>query len=386
MGKKHHYVPRFYLKRFAIDRANPRQLRLFSIPSGIYVPNASLYNQCHRSRFYGRTNEIEDALSVLEGRFAAALRIIDNTGELPKRTSQEYADLLLFVGFQWMRTGRAADDLADQVDKLAKTLLSEVADRNEMEDIKDSIETVRVGYDDPVLISMARSGKMAMCIADLKTHIVEAGDGIEFVTSDHPIQPYNIYCEGVDWTGVTGAVSTGLMVFVPISPSRCLLFYDGSVYKVGKPNTGRTVVTNADDSFSINALQFVGAEGNVYCSGDMGSAYFGRLAARYQKARGTPHVVVKGFQDADDPMRSLVMNYHPMPNLRLSLSFVSVRRNARKKPMRERAQSYRMSIVPPDPFDPTETWEEAIREGIQIEHDRSRGSWVSLNLIQRSVR
>jgi hypothetical protein len=118
----------------------------------------------------------------------------------------------------------------------------------------------------------------------------------------------------------------------------------------------------------------------------MGQDYFEYLHQRYEKARGVLRIIVKEFQDADDPMKSLIMNYPRMPNLNLDISFISIRRNARRMPLHERAQSYRMSIIPPDPFDPNETWEAAVKEGLRTEQDRESGHWISRRMIERSVR
>jgi hypothetical protein len=386
MGKRHHYVPQFYLRYFAIDRNNPRQIKLFNIQSDLYIPRGSLSKQCYRNRFY-KTDEFENLISLFEKRFSDVIGKIEESENTPQESSGEYLDLLYFVAMQWLRTPRAVNDFSDEIDKFAKTALSELAERNNMESsMRQAIERVQVSFEDPVLLSIKHFGRMAMCLSDLKMHLLVASSGLEFITSDHPVQTYNIYCEGVDWIGVTGSLSTGLLVFIPLSPHRCLLLYDREIYKVDKPGIDQTIIENETDMSSINALQFVGAESNLYCSSDLGSNYFKALKRRYQRARNTPRSIVKNFRNPNDSTRSFLLSYHPMPKLGFSLSFLSVLRKARKVEVFERAQKHRIPFLPPDPFDPDETLEDAIREAIQVKQDLASERNRLVPLVEKSVR
>jgi hypothetical protein len=78
-NKRHHYVPRFYLKRFSPDE---RYLSLYNIKRKIVIPNAKLYEQCAKNYFYGKTPEAEKALGGAEGEIANLFRMIDQA-QLP---------------------------------------------------------------------------------------------------------------------------------------------------------------------------------------------------------------------------------------------------------------------------------------------------------------
>lgn len=55
-NKKHHYVPRFYLKQFS---SKPNRINIYNIKQKIFIEDAGLKNQCYKNRFYGADNELE---------------------------------------------------------------------------------------------------------------------------------------------------------------------------------------------------------------------------------------------------------------------------------------------------------------------------------------
>ena len=80
-NKKHHYVPRFYLKNFSCDS---RSISLFNIKAQKIVAEASLKSQCYRDYFYGKEPTIEKALGDMEviaaqiTRFIAQLKLLQS--------------------------------------------------------------------------------------------------------------------------------------------------------------------------------------------------------------------------------------------------------------------------------------------------------------------
>ena len=79
-NKKHHYVPRFYLKRFA---RNGNSLNLYNFRLARSIPDVNLKNQCYRDYMYGKEGDQEQCLSQLEGAFAQLLRYMLPSGYLP---------------------------------------------------------------------------------------------------------------------------------------------------------------------------------------------------------------------------------------------------------------------------------------------------------------
>lgn len=375
MGKKQHYVPRLYLRRFAIDVESPSQIRLFHIRSSKYVQEAKLYNQCYKNYFYGKSNVVENYLGNWEGKFASMFREIDEATAL---SEELFSTIALFIGMQWTRTTSAAHRIDRQTGLVKKGILAESLrlDTNlslDPELIESQIERMNFGHEDPVLFSLKMFAKMAVCISDLKARILTASPKHEFITSDNPVVPYNKYCEGVDWTGVTGAMSAGLMIFLPLSPRKCLLLYDAQVYKVGSALGSSTTVFRKNDIDVINALQYVGADNNLYFSSDIGESYFKGLVSKYEQARLSGEERMDIFPDAGDSYKSVVGVFSRMPRLNLKLSFVTIKKKASKVSLTERAQSYRSTATPPDPLNPSEGWTYTQEEGPRVLLDRGTG-------------
>lgn len=343
---------------------------MVGVDRDLFVPSASLADQAYRRRFYGATDEVEDALSILEGRWAKLLRMIDRSDAIPN-TGQDLSDLLLFVAFQALRTERSANEMAASFDKFAKSIVAETVRRNGNEEMRAGLDLVRVSVSDPVLFLLTGVGKAAMCLADLGRRLLTTTPDHPFVTSDHPVQLYNLYCQGIRFVGITGFVSTGLLVFVPLSPKRCLLLFDRAVYKLGHTRAEATsdapLTLAPDDVDAINFLQYVGAHTCVYGSEGLQKPDAERLRQRATPSRTLPRTVVQHFEDPGQADRSFVVTKHLSPDLRLNPAFVSVRRNARRVPLHERAQSQRMDVIPPDPFNPEETWEQALTDAAEAD-------------------
>lgn len=67
--KKHHYVPRFYLKRFSINNEG-KFIGLYNHKSKIFIQKAPIKHHACESYLYGRDDEIEIELAKLENKVA----------------------------------------------------------------------------------------------------------------------------------------------------------------------------------------------------------------------------------------------------------------------------------------------------------------------------
>jgi hypothetical protein len=162
-----------------------------------------------------------------------------------------------------------------------------------------------------------------------------------FLTSDNPAFKYNQYCEGVRFVGVTGAKSKGLQVFLPLAPDMTLLLYDAAVYKVGSRRARGVVIANNQDVWALNRLQFVSAQDNVLFSEWELASSCKTLAQSVARARAASGPRVTKAYNVDNDRDVLLHQYSAMPQLDLKLSFVSVRKDARRIPLIERGQLFR---------------------------------------------
>lgn len=121
--RKHHYVPRFYLRKFAA--IGGRSIHLFTVPSGRNVLNASLRNQCYSLRFYGDSPIIEHALAGIEGAASTVFHDILTTKRLPAPGSPHHYTLMAFTMIQRRRTQMSAVTTDAMTDKMLKTAYRE---------------------------------------------------------------------------------------------------------------------------------------------------------------------------------------------------------------------------------------------------------------------
>src|SRR6476660_7461177 len=93
-NKKHHFVPRFYLRRFSPDG---KSINLYNIPSRRRILHANLRNQCYRDYFYGKLPVIENAVAGIEAEAAEVFRKIDQFQSLPPPFSTDHITLLTYI-------------------------------------------------------------------------------------------------------------------------------------------------------------------------------------------------------------------------------------------------------------------------------------------------
>jgi hypothetical protein len=100
LSKRHHFLPQFYLRRFA---SQPKRITVFNLRRRALITGASIRDQCYKRRFHVH-QELEDGLSALESDFAPLVDAIVSKGSVPRRESPQHASLLHFVALQMLRT------------------------------------------------------------------------------------------------------------------------------------------------------------------------------------------------------------------------------------------------------------------------------------------
>ena len=104
--RKHHFVPRFYLRAF---QSEPERIHLYNLKRSLPVENAGLRGQCYRSKFYGSGDDTENHLAKLESCIAPILQSIISRSTLPPLGSEDCLTLLSFVAMQILRTPTSAE-------------------------------------------------------------------------------------------------------------------------------------------------------------------------------------------------------------------------------------------------------------------------------------
>ena len=339
MKRRHHFVPRFYLQRF---ESTPRCINIYNLGRERVIEGASLRDQCHRHRLYGSA-KVEDAFADLEGSIAPVLANIVGTLQAPDARTQEHHALLAFVALQLLRTPAHAARALEATTRMAHVAFAGAPPPGFTGSERQSLQ-----------IALRTFPAMVAALDDLGMHVVEAPTGHAFMTSDNPVFRYNTYCEGIKWLGVTGAVCRGLQVFLPLSPRVALMLVDGWVYKMGDSRAAASSTARPQDVESLNLIQLISAQHNVYFSTRPDDTHLRDLAAPARKLRAARVQRVQVAYQVDDDKSQLLHMHEQMPNIQLRLSFVRLRRAARRVPLLQRPSRTRkaVSMLPELPVPP----------------------------------
>jgi hypothetical protein len=287
--KKHHYVPRFYLKLFS---ENGRSINLFNIQSQRFVVDGNLKKQCYRDYFYGQDLRIEKALSYVEGEMSRILSTIQFDCRLPYRNSEDYLTFLFHLLMQHERTVYSVDAYEDRLGRLMKHLL--IPKMGELNLPADYLGKIKVTKKN---LAAYLVGTVIPCyplLLDMDWKILRVTGECEFITSDNPVVYYNQFLSFRKQVSNTGLAIKGLQIFFPISPSFLVIVYDGGVYRVGSRTCDVIDVLN-DDIKQLNRLQFVSALDNVYFYNKSYQATQGfRDASRYRRIQKSSLKVYPG--------------------------------------------------------------------------------------------
>jgi hypothetical protein len=347
--KNHHFVPQFYLRAFSNDG---RRIHVYNLKHRKPIQHASLRHQCFRHHLHGKTDDLETALSEVENVLAPLVRAVIDTSSLPPENSPDYVHLLLFVALQMVRTTRSAEKSELGIDKMFKQTLRHDPDFKDVDMASFSVrsENPVVGHLTLLLEPAIKS------ILDLSMYIICAGPNQTFITSDNPVFKYNQYMQGVKGLGVTGHITRGLQIFVPLSPKHLLLLTDSSIYRINSHKNSRMVFKLPDsDITKLNMMQIHSAEENLYFSDWSQEPYVQSLVSRAIQHRIEDPIRVEEFFDTEDERHSLIAQYEQMPNLQLRTSFMRVHDFANRIKLQERISNpkirYRFNpaaVLPPE--------------------------------------
>lgn len=277
-NKKHHYVPRFYLKRFAL---NGRSVNLYNFRLARPIPDANLKNQCYRDYMYGKGGKQEQYLSQLEGAFAQLLRCMLPSGYLPPPMSPDHESLCILTLLQYARTAYTSDAMDEMTDGMWKAILSK-----DPRVSNETLEKVRIVNNDPANFAVAIMLRLYHLMMDLQYKLLAAAPGSEFITSDNPVVMYNQLMEFERFGSSTGLASKGLQIFFPLSPTNMLCFYDSGVYACEPRRESYITVPSKRDMDQLNALQAVSALENVYYASPAANIFrCVEIGSRYRRVR-----------------------------------------------------------------------------------------------------
>ena len=306
--RQHHYVPRFYLARFA---SKPKRINVYNLRRTLAKEDVSLREQCKKPNFYG-DHDTEKALSILE---SSAAVCIDRETSQPSKTPPK--ELLEFVAIQYLRTPA----FAKTMDEMSKKLFGSITDRMPEEERIKAMDSL-MQLDEMPVFNLTLKDEVVEDFKDLKLAVISQPEAV-FITSDNPGYFYNQYCEQVQGRGKNGTRQRGLQIFMPLSPRHYLLLYDGNTYDYVKSQS-----TSESDIYSLNGLQVVSADANLYFADWAQLSQVETLIADMARLRISDPEVLQRFVSDDNRNGELLHSYVGAPNLGLNLSFLRIKKRA----------------------------------------------------------
>jgi hypothetical protein len=326
--KNHHFVPQFYFRRFSSDE---RSICALTKTAGALIEKASIKSQASRDNFYGSA-EIESALGDIEGACSATLRNLETLNNPMRLDAADFSNLLLHLSLQRTRTLSARENMQPIQDNLIRTF-AEAA----LRDSKDLDEETRaellenlphlgadpVGFQrDLMRIAVETTG----ALGDLLPIMLINRTSRPFIFSDAPVIYYNALCKNVRNRGVLGVNVPGLLVFLPLSASKCLMLADAANYKVLRVRDGSVPLRELRDVAALNKLQIHAASNCVYF-GEFKYAKYVQALWQEEKHRIRPHLgVVREIPTYDPNTRAhtgkVLHGFEPQLPFPLSLSFL----------------------------------------------------------------
>ncbi|MCK5608723.1 DUF4238 domain-containing protein [Candidatus Pacearchaeota archaeon] len=291
-NKKQHFVPRFYLRNFASDKAQ-KQINLYSFSSSRLIRQIGLNDQCYKDYFYGKDKRNEKNLSKIEGISRNIITKILNREKMPDGTSLDYIYFLMFILLQIARTTSAESDATKAMEELLKQLLI-----NKNPQHKQELEKIKLNATNMPSLNLGTAIQSLFLLTDLNYKILENSLNEGFITSDNPAIRYNFLFETLNKHFThTGFAVKGLMIFLPLSSKYTIIFYDKTSYTVGESGTEYILIDDQTSLDSINALQIATCVNNIYFDDSITDDYMKSLNEKYKKNRTEKEFKLKNKDD-----------------------------------------------------------------------------------------
>lgn len=248
-NKNQHFVPRCHLRPFTLG-SEDAAINLFNLERKKLILNAPVKNQCSNDYFYGKDEQLEKAIQLIESGYAQSLRdLIQSSRTLTEGNKTVFKTFWLF---QHLRT-EAAAMRAVQLVETTRTLVDFPPGE------------VTLGIKEAVQMACRAFAESMHDIDDLKFCIFKNKSVIPFITSDNPAVLTNKWHleKNIAQGQSFGRKSAGVLVLLPLTSRLFFLGYDGDVYCIPKER-GVVEIKNARDVIALNRHQFLQCVANVY--------------------------------------------------------------------------------------------------------------------------
>ncbi|GAG83607.1 unnamed protein product, partial [marine sediment metagenome] len=216
-------------------------------------------------------------------------------------------------------------------------------------EVKDELQNFKIGIKYPATFSLGTALKIVPVAFDLEFKLLFNKTNIPFITSDNPVIKYNQFLEYKKvYGGITGLAVKGIQILLPLNPYFYIVFYDQGVYKIGNKKQRVVEINNIRDINSLNLLQFINANENLYFNKDINQIYLDSLSKQGIKFRREKKVNVNEYisnNKFDDQKSSLIVSYAEDIKINLNLSFIKLLKKAKRYELDNKAVHMRNERV-----------------------------------------
>ena len=265
---------------------------IFNKPSCKFILKGPLKNQAYKLFFYGKDEKVEDLLSKIEGSCAKSIKSTIRTNNLPNINSEDYLNLRFFTFLQNVKTAEKVRQDEESMYKMIQKILSFFPET------KDKYKDLTMGFENPAGANVESMLNNFYMTLDLRCKLLINQTSIPFIVSDHPVVRYNQLMEEHTKPGChTGLATKGLQVFIPISPLLMLAYYDSKIYKIANKKDCECVLTNRDDVFQLNGLQFLNTDKNLYFNHQINNSEITKLKNTFEKYDSLEKAGIKEYEN-----------------------------------------------------------------------------------------
>ncbi|MCL6400191.1 DUF4238 domain-containing protein [Pectobacterium carotovorum subsp. carotovorum] len=273
-----HFVPRLLLKRFSNSAG---KVNIFDTSSGEIINDVPYRPQCAKRYFYGSDLIIENHLGNLESVVDRIISHIINGNIALNINSEAHIKLVVFSAYQYIRTPEAISWANNVIRKYIKTLILKDKDvlidlmkekiENDFEQViddsvyEDFLSSLDVSLQSPHKLLFDSANEFVFELINFDFLLLRNETEQKFFISDHPL------------VLIGPNKNNKRTLLLPFSQEFILIFFEEGAYDNYVENSGVISITELDDVDSLNKLQYLNSNKNIYFSDEVSDEYIKKV-------------------------------------------------------------------------------------------------------------
>ncbi len=322
--KRHHFVPRFYLKRFSVNDEG-KLIGLYNLKNDKFISEAPLKSQGYENFLYGEDDEIENALAKMEDTIARLFHYWTEEKLLypPLSETNGFKVLRQFVLCQAFRVPISGERLVEGLNNSMKAFLKEFDP-----ELAEQIKGHNLVHENPVLLSLTQAIEHEYLLNFLDCKFLVNLSPLPFITSDAPVILYNQLMEKADtYIGATDLAAKGLQIFYPIHPRLMICFFDPKIYSFGDDCENCFGTESVEEVHQLNGLQFINCQSQVFFDETISEEYVAHLKDEFGAYRNSEKNISEVLNHGT---RKFFLTSSEDAHIDLELDFFSLKVNAKQ--------------------------------------------------------